>query len=224
MNHRFWPSGRPSRTWAFLLLTVGAFSVSLVENLPGFSQTHYTMTAFVHCTHDDALLQALSLMQEGPAEPSLNLIIDHTVRIVFKDMKSINKGLKNYDALSWLSNQGDQVIFINEKHRNAPPEALAAMLAHEAMHNDAYNSINEEVAGWQREAQVWSAFRSRNSRLRNIEPGENALVDRENRIETEARHGTLANFVRNNPGYRGLAESSPGFGANVSTSTQPSSF
>jgi hypothetical protein len=186
---------------------------------PGFAQTHYSMAAFLRCTRDEAIMNAFNMMQDGHAESSLIMIVNKPVRVIFKDMKTIHKGLKNYDALSWISNQGEQVIFVNEKHRNAPPEALAAMLAHEAMHNDEYNSLSEEVAGWTREAQVWMEMKAKNPALKDIAAGAYPLVDRENRIEQEARHHTLESFVRNNAGYRGLAETSPGFGAATSTNS-----
>lgn len=211
----------PTRlTWLGLAATGVLFSTGALM-LPGFSQTHYSLTAFLRCSREQPVVQAFSLMQDGTAESSLSLIVSRPVRVVFKDMKTIHKGLKNYDALSWLSNQGEQVIFLNEKHRTAPPEALAAMLAHEAMHNDAYNSLREEVAGWRQEAQVWQEMKRRNPALSKIPQGMNDLVDRENRIEQELRQGSLEAFVRKNPGYQGLEESSPGFGMVASLSAQP---
>jgi hypothetical protein len=127
-------------------------------------------------------------------------------------MAQINKSLKNYDALSWMSNRGEQVIFVNEKHRSAPPEALAALISHEAMHEDEFNSLNEEVQSWQFEAAVWMELKAKNPALAQIPEGVNALVDRENRLEEETRQGTLEKFVRSSPGYQGLPEDSPGFG------------
>jgi hypothetical protein len=150
-------------------------------------------------------------MNEGQSQTSLYHIINTPVRVIFKDMKSMNKALSNYDALSWISNQGEQVIFVNEKHRNAPPAALAALISHEAMHNDEFNSLEEEVQSWQHEARVWMEMKSRNPALSKIQPGLSPLVDRENRIETEYSKGSLASFVRSSPGYKGLPESSPGF-------------
>jgi hypothetical protein len=86
------------------------------------------------------------------------------------------------------------------------------MIAHEAMHDDPFNSLSEEVESWQVEAQVWMEMKARNPQLGKIPVGQNALVDRENKIEEEARKGTLAAFVRTSPGYQGLPEISPGFG------------
>ena len=40
--------------------------------------------------------------------------------------------------------QIDYYIYINPKHEAAPPAALAALLAHEALHQDEYNSLSEE--------------------------------------------------------------------------------
>ena len=44
---------------------------------------------------------------------------------------------------SLLGNIADKYPYINPKHRNAPPGALAALLAHEALHQDEYNSLSE---------------------------------------------------------------------------------
>lgn len=186
--------------------------------LPSAAQTKtaYSMAAYLRCTREEAILNAFRLMADGPGEGALAWIVDKSVRVVFKDMKTLDKGLRFYDALSWISSHGEQVIFINEKHRNAPPEALAAMLAHEAMHNDAYNSIREEIAGWHQEAVVWSTLKTSYPSLAKIPQGAFPLVDRENRIEQEFRRGTLEAFVKNNNGYRGLPETSPGFTVSAS--------
>ncbi len=176
------------------------------------AETQRPLAIYLRCTREAGILQAFRLMESLPqAESALTWIADKPVRILFKDMKTLHKGLSQYDALSWISNQGEQVIFINEKHRDAPPEALAAMLAHEALHNDGYNSLSEEVVGWRQEADVWTALKTKNPELAHLPAGKIPLVDRENRIAQEAQLGTLASFVRNNAGYRGLPESSPGF-------------
>lgn len=207
----------------FRLTSIGfaiGFAVLIAsKTLPAFSQTNYPLTALLRCSREEPIIQALQLLQNSNGEDSLSHIVNKPVRIVFRNMQLIHKDLKNYDALSWLSNQGEQVIFINEKHRAAPPEALAAMIAHEAMHDDPFNSLQEEVQSWKHEAEVWGYLKARNPALMKISAGQNALVDRENRIEKEAQHGTLTAFVLSNPGYTGLPEVSPGFG-DTSISTQ----
>lgn len=188
------------------------------QAFPAFSQdpNGIPLTTLLRCTREEPIIKALQLLKDSEAgEASLTTILNKPVRIVFKDMKSVHKALKNYDALSWLSHQGQQVIFINEKHRNAPPEALAAVIAHEAMHDDPYNSLNEEVESWQVEARVWEELKVRNLKLSQIPMGQNALVDRENKIEQKHHQGELTSFVRSMPGYQGLQETSPGFGPTI---------
>jgi hypothetical protein len=152
-------------------------------------------------------------MQQGPGEASLHRIVTKPMRVIFKDMSTLHKQLKNYDALSWISHQGEQIIFVNEKHRNAPPEALAALISHEAMHEDEYNSLQEEMQSWRHEAQVWMALKAKNPALAKIPAGASPLVDRENRIEEESRKGTLDQFVQSSPAYKGLPATSPGYEA-----------
>ncbi|WP_373530966.1 hypothetical protein [Vampirovibrio sp.] len=196
-----------------LVYSVLAFCLllGLCVEVPAFSQTHYTMTAFLRCTRENAIMQAFYLMKESQGERSLRRIVHKPVRVVFKNMAEINKSLRNYDALSWMSSQGEQVIFVNAKHRSAPPEALAALISHEAMHDDELNSLNEEVESWRFEAAVWMELKAKNPTLAKIPEGINALVDRENRLEQETRQGTLEQFVRSSPGYKDLPEDSPGF-------------
>jgi hypothetical protein len=208
-----WPTAL--RLGALLLALALTGGLPILPIPSAFSQTryaaHYSLSAYLRCTRDTNILRALELMGEGQSQASLNRIISKPVRVIFKDMKSMNKALANYDALSWISNQGEQVIFVNEKHQNAPPEALAALISHESMHDDEFNSLEEETQSWQHEARVWMEMKSRNPALSKIQPGQYPLVDRENRIEAEYRKGTLASFVRSSPGYRGLPETSPGF-------------
>jgi hypothetical protein len=203
------------KSLAFTLATaLGLLTWSVGPNIPAFSQAEtIPYTTLLRCTREEPLLKALTLLENSQTgKASLATILNKPVRIVFKDMKMVHKALKNYDALSWISNQGQQVIFINEKHRMAPPEALAAVIAHEALHDDPFNSLQEEVESWQVEARVWVEFKGKNPELAKIPPGQSALVDRENRIEEEYRKGSLASFVRGTPGYQGLPEVSPGFG------------
>lgn len=172
----------------------------------------YRASDFARCSRERQIIQALYLMQqEASSAPSLAYIIRKPVRVVFRNMAEFNKALKNYDAVSWLSPTGEQVVFINEKHQNAPSPALAALISHEALHADLHNSIQEEIKGWQTEADVWDAMLERYPSLKQVKKGENALVDRENYILDLYRSNQLKQFVRNNSGYKGLPETSPGF-------------
>jgi hypothetical protein len=203
---------RLSKKYIVALLASIAILNGVLSSLPtAYSQSKYPMVSFLRCTRDQAIIEAFNRMVGSSGEPSLALIVQKPVRVFFKDLSLLNKKMKNFDALSWLSVDGQQVIFINEKHRNAPPEALASIIAHEAMHDDLSNSITEEVTAWQKEAQVWQEMKRQNPTLAAIPEGEHPLVDRLNRIQAEYEKGSLEVFVRNNPGYKGLAEHSPGY-------------
>jgi hypothetical protein len=173
----------------------------------------YQLSALLRCTRDSSILEAFYLLPGTSGEPMLDRIARRPVRVFFKDLSQIDKRVRNFDALSWLSGDGQQLVFINEKHRNAPPAALAAIISHEVLHDDVMNSMNEEIAGWTQEALVWSEMKARHPELSQIPPGQYPLVDRLNQIESAYHVGSLTQMVRTNPGYTGLPETSPGFSA-----------
>ena len=193
---------------------MASFLAVVLVAIPAFSQNRFQpLTGTFRYTQDSSIIQAFQLLQGTTGESSLDAIMNHSTRVLFRDLRSIDKRLKDFHAISWTTaeNSSQYMIFINEKHRAAPPEALAALIAHEALHSDPYNSMNEEVAGWTREAQVWSEMKQRNPQLSQIPVGTDPLVDRLNRLEQEYNNGSFDQFVRTQPGYAGLAESSPGF-------------
>lgn len=205
--------GIPALLWAAPAIIQSSGEVA-------FAQNHYTVTHYYRSSHDQAIIDALKMMRDTPAQVALDKILTRPARVIFKDLGQISKKVRNYDALSWLSSHGELVIYLNAKHQNAPPEALAAIIAHEALHDDPYNSIPEEVAGWTQEAVAWHAMKQRNPRLAALQPGEHPLVDRLNKIEMEYNLGTLEAFVRSNPGYQGLPSQSPGFPPDTAVSAR----
>ena len=105
------------------------------------------------------------------------------------------------------------IIYINPKHKTAPPGALAALLAHEALHQDEYNSLSEETYAWTMEAAVWCE-------MRDIYPESNKedddLVKRENTLkQLFEKGGYTSKYIKKavyaNKGYQGLPLTSPGF-------------
>lgn len=211
MKIAFRPFGKPKLQVAAATLAAVLLTGMMTADFPAFSQSKYPLPSLMRCSRDMPIVEALGLMEGTSGQESLDKIVQKPMRVIFKDMGSLHKSLKNYDALSWLSATGEHVIFINEKHRNAPPEALAALISHEAMHADQFNSLSEEVSSWKHEAAVWMEMKRRNPALAAMKEGASPLVDRENRIEAEYKNGTLEAFVRNSPGYKGLPETSPGF-------------
>ena len=87
------------------------------------------------------------------------------------------------------------------------------MLAHEALHQDEFNSLAEETYAWTMEAVVWDE-------ILKIYPESNdknsSLVTRENTLKKLLEKGNNTNkyikkSVMQNEGYKGLPSYSPGF-------------
>jgi len=172
----------------------------------------YPLSTLLYSTRDQQVLlafQQLSISDEG--RPALELIINKRARVFFKNLGEISKNVKDYDALSWISPKGEWVIFINKSHKSAPPQAIATIIAHEAIHNDPENSLNEEIVGWYQEARVWLEMNSRYPELSQLPAPEGSLIHRLNNIAQHYQSGTLNYFVRSNPGYANLPETSNGF-------------
>ncbi|MEM0950707.1 MAG: hypothetical protein AAGI66_01015 [Cyanobacteria bacterium P01_H01_bin.74] len=197
-----------------LVILVLTSSAGLMDNMilqpaRANTQPNYDIQQLARSARERPLLKALMIMHHVPqAQGALSHIVSTPVRLVFKNMETLNKGLKNYDAISWLSPAGEQFVFINEIHKTAPPEALAALISHEAMHSDRHNSVAEEIAGWQTEATVWQILLKAKPNLKTCT---NRLCERQNGILEGYTAGNLDELVRNNPGYRGLPAHSPGY-------------
>ena len=134
------------------------------------------------------------------------------VKVEFRDLASIKPEYAEFDALGWKKGK-NLYIYINPKHQDAPPAALAALLAHEALHQDEYNSLAEETYAWTMEASVWYE-------IAKLYPESNdelhPLVVRENTLKKLFERGGYSNkyikkTVMSNEGYKNLPATSPGF-------------
>lgn len=134
------------------------------------------------------------------------------VKVMFKDLSELNEAYKTFDAIGWKK-KGKLYIYINPKHEYAPPGALAALLAHEAIHQDEYNSLSEETYAWTMEAIVWTEILKMYPESNNLE---SALVTRENILKQLLEKGNNTNkYIKKtvfaNEGYKNLPLTSPGF-------------
>lgn len=162
---------------------------------------------------------ALDMLKGTSGEFSRKAILGYNlsqqpVRIQFKDLSEIDPAYATFDAVGW-KNKGKLYIYINPKHEYAPPGALAALLAHEALHQDEYNSLSEETYAWTMEAVVWSEILKRYPESNNLE---SSLVTRENILKQLLEKGNYTNkyikkTVYANNGYKNLPLTSPGFEA-----------
>lgn len=168
---------------------------------------------------DEVFFVALDMLKGTNGEFSRNAILGNNltgkpVKVEFKNLGQINEKYTDYDALGWK--RGSRLyIYINERHNTSPAIALAALLSHEALHQDEYNSLSEETYAWTMEAAVWSELVELHP---DYELGVDSLVQRENTLKKIFERGNytdkfIKKTVYSNEGYQNLPESSPGFEA-----------
>ena len=160
---------------------------------------------------------ALDMLKDTSGEFSRKALLGYNitqkpVKVMFKDLSEINEAYSSFDAVGWKK-RGRLYVYINPKHEYAPPGALAALLAHEALHQDEYNSLSEETYAWTMEAIVWNEILKRYPESNNLE---SALVTRENILKQLLEKGNHTNkyikkTVYANYGYKNLPLTSPGF-------------
>ena len=169
-------------------------------------------------TKDGAVMQAMEMMEKlNIAKYSYNALMGNNLtekpfKIEFKNISEIRQEYASFDALGWKK-KNRLYIYINEKHRNAPPEAIAALLSHEAIHQDEFASLNEETYAWTLEAAVWMKLAEKNP---SVEKSASSLVSRENMLKKLFVKGDYSSkyikkAVYTNPGYKNLPTRSPGF-------------
>ena len=166
---------------------------------------------------EDVFIVALDILQGTIGDYSQKAILGNNltsrpVSILFKDLKAVNPAYESYDAVGWK--QGRKLyIYVNEKHKDAPATAIAALLAHEALHQDEYNSLAEETYAWTMEAAVWTEM---TELFADYEIPASSLVQRENTLKKMFKQGNYTNkyikkAVYSNDAYKELPEISPGF-------------
>ena len=167
---------------------------------------------------DEVVIVALDMLKGTNGEFSRKAILGNNltgepVKVEFKKLSEMGKEYSDFDALGWKKGK-KLYIFINQKHKVAPPGALAALLAHEALHQDEFNSLAEETYAWTMEASVWCEI------LRifpeSADDNRNALVARENTLKKLFERGKYSDkyikkTVWSNDGYKNLPTTSPGF-------------
>ena len=164
---------------------------------------------------DEVFYVALDMLKDTEGMFSRNAILGNNlsgkpVRIEFRNLSEINAEYATFDALGWKKGKK---LYIYTKHKNAPAGAIAALLAHEALHQDEYNSLAEETYAWTMEAFVWND-------ILKLYPESNQeqypLVVRENTLKRLLEKGGYTNkyikkAVLSNSGYKNLPSYSPGF-------------
>jgi hypothetical protein len=185
----------------------------------------FTMPAkaqeYASVTDDAIIIKALDLLKDTTGEWSRQAILGSNlsgkpVKISFKDLKASSDKHRDYDSLGWIANK-QFYIFVDSKNKKAPPEALACLLAHEAIHQDIFNSIKEETYGGGYEADIWIQLKARNPELNKLDEKTTPLIKRLNELEESFRKGDYTTteirlLVEKNNIYQTLPLTSYGFG------------
>lgn len=172
---------------------------------------------YKNISKDEVFYVALDMLQDTEGMFSRNAILGNNlsqrpIKIEFRDLGQINEEYATFDALGWKKGKS-LYIYISNRHKDAPAGALAALLSHEALHQDEFNSLAEETYAWTMEAFVWDD-------ILKIYPESNqennALVKRENTLKKLLEKGNYSNkyikkAVMQNTGYKNLPSYSPGF-------------
>ncbi len=172
-------------------------------------------------TSEVRILLALNAMKESVGNFSRlailgNNLSEYPIKIEFKRLADMGAQYADFDALGTKKKE-KLYIYVNEKHKDAPPIALAALLAHEALHQDEFNSINEETYAWTMEAAVWTQLSEDYPKQAQIN---HPLVIREDMLKKLFIKGNytdkyIRKTVSSNPGYGSLPSRSPGFEDNL---------
>ena len=194
---------------SFLLLSANVFALQEIDDK--------LFKKYKNVTDNPSLIQALETLDKTSGKYSKEAILgknltNRPIKIEFLNLSTISPMYMNFDALGWKKKK-NLYIYINEKHSDAPIEALSAILAHEAIHQDEHNSLNEETYAWTLEAAVWTQLSDDNPELEKIS---HPLVERENVIKKLFVRGNYTSkyihkFVVTNKGYQNLPERSYGF-------------
>lgn len=167
---------------------------------------------------DEIFYVALDMLKDTTGDFSRlailgNNLTEKPVKIEFKNLSEINKDYAEFDALGWK--KGKRLyIYINPRHKDAPAGAIAALLSHEALHQDEYNSLAEETYAWTMEAAVWCEIL--NKYPESGDDKMHPLVVREDTLKKLFEKGNYTNkyikkTVVQNKGYQNLPSTSPGF-------------
>lgn len=176
---------------------------------------------YKNVTKELRILLALNAMKESIGNFSRLAIMGDNlslkpIKVEFKDLSQMGQNYAEFDALGWKK-KDRLYIYINQKHNDAPPIALAALLSHEALHQDEFNSINEETYAWTMEAAVWTQL---SEEYPNQAQSNHPLVVREDMLKKLFIKGNYSDkYIRktviSNPGYSNLPSRSPGFEDNL---------
>lgn len=125
---------------------------------------------FRKITDDSRIVSALSVLEETGSTEALDRVFtkdknNKYTQIMFYDLGMISFEYKKHFAMTSTDNFGENYILINTKYKNAPKEALAALIAHESSHRLDKADLNEEIVATVNEVKQWNKSLANNPEL-----------------------------------------------------------
>lgn len=154
-------------------------------------------------TKDSDVKAALTLLQNAGAQEVFSNLEQTSAKIAFYDLSQLSGSYMNHFAINGIDSFGNRFILINTKFRNATPEEIACLIAHESFHKSDVATYDEEYTATKKEAYYWNILKRqgkvyRNSellaRLENLSRLRTASTSDRNLIEQKINS---SNFYRN---------------------------
>lgn len=146
-------------------------------------------------TDNNKIQKALELLDNLGQKQVFENLNRLSERIQFYDLTLLDYSYKDNYAVASVDENNSNVILINENFQSSPIEAIASLIAHEAMHVLSKATLEEEIQATIEEAQVWQLLAYKG----NIK---DKLVQRENNLLQYLQNGTIRNYITNNDFYK----------------------
>lgn len=139
---------------------------------------------FKKLSDDSRIVSALQVLKDTESFDTLESLFardkkGNYTKVIFYDLGMISYEYKKHYAMACKDNFGENYIMISAKYRNAPKEALAALIAHEATHKLEKATLNEEISATLTEVKQWNKSLTINPALKD---SDNGLVKRLNNL------------------------------------------
>lgn len=139
---------------------------------------------FKRATDDSRIVSALKVLEETHSGSVLESIFNkdkkgRCTQIIFYNLGMVSYEYKKHYAMTSTDNFGQNYIMINSKYRNAPKEALAALIAHESFHKLEKADLKEEIGATVVEAIQWKKSTQLNPALKD---SDDPLIKRLNNL------------------------------------------
>lgn len=162
---------------------------------------------FSEVSSDAKIVKALNALESVHSLDVLNKVMYNNaskkpIKIMFYTLATVSPEYANAHALATALDDGTLYILIDSRHKNAAPEEIACLIAHEVTHQQVKTSstMDEEIQAWTNEVQQWIKFKEYNPELKTS--GE--LTRRFNKMVSLYHNSTLAYEVHSNSHYAKL--------------------